>query len=633
MSFFTELKRRNVIRMAGLYLVGAWLFVQIAETLLPIFDTPGWVLKVLVVLLALGFVPALMVSWLYELTPDGLKRDAEVSPAQSIAAGTGQRMDRLILAGLALLIGLTLADRYWPRSAVVDTLGDPSADNAVGDNIAADEPLPTAEAENQQTAIAVMPFANMSGDPAQDYFSDGMTEELLNVLARVPDLKVAARTSVFQFKDGGGDIREIGRTLGVSHVLEGSIRREGDQVRVTTQLIRVSDGFHVWSENYDRELKSVFALQDDIAQRVSDQLVSTLGAAAVALPTRADIDPVAYDEYLQGRALHRARTHIPTAIFHFRNAVTRAPEFAEAWANLTLSYDVLVGRVGPLERMALGNLLENAREGATRAAELAPNAAPTLHALGNVARLEGRYLDAETLYERSIAADAGYADVREDYSELLDAVGREADALKVALELVEREPLVPIFLWRVVRAGMQMDREAIVLDHAKRIDAINPDIFLASSASAGYRYQLQLWRGEVDAARQTIDALQASHPEKSARDWVLLRWAQRHPEIDDATARAFIATNEDYATYAAVRGDADLFFQSISHTRVSYSGFYLFDFLSVRVARPYLADPRAKQLLRENGFEAYWRVKGWPALCRPLGEDDFECGDFVKEAE
>lgn len=624
MSFIAELKRRNVIRMAGLYLVVAWLMLQVAETVLPIYDTPAWVLQALGLLLAIGFVPALVFSWIFELTPDGIKRDAEVTPGQPGAPQAGQRMDRLIFAGLALLIALVAADRYWPRdrsTAQTEQVADAQPASAASE--AGSEPAGEAAANT----IAVLPFANLSGDPGQEYFSDGMTEELLNVLAKIPELKVAARTSVFQFKNIGGDIREIGQTLGVTHVLEGSVRRDGEQVRITTQLIRVSDGFHVWSETYDRKLESIFAVQDEIAKRVSEQLISTLGGPQPALAARTDIDPVAYDEYLKGRALHRARQNIPTAIFHFRNAVQREPEFAAAWASLALSYDVLVGRVDPIEMIALGDLSENVREGASRAAALAPDAAATLHALGTVARLEGRFVAAEQLYERSIVADPGYADGREDYAELLDAVGREDDALRVALELVAQEPLVPIFLQRVILIGMDLGREDLVLEYSARQLAINDrDI---NSRNALFLFELR--GGRLDAARQAVEALYAEDPEQSAREWVLLRWAQRDPDVDDATVRKFIASDYQYSLYAAARGDANLFFQSLNLLRPDYSGYYAYDSLAMPLARPFLPDPRAKQMLRELGFEAYWREKGWPALCRPLGEDDFECGDFVAQ--
>lgn len=220
MKLLAELKRRNVIRMAGLYLVGAWLIVQIAETLLPIFHTPDWVLQALVVLLALGLLPALVFSWIYELTPDGLQRDTGAAAEPAIAASTARRMDRLFFAGLVVLIGLIAADRFWPRQA-------PTPLPAAQENPASALPAPTdASAETtsanatDRRSIAVLPFVNMSSDPENEYFADGISEELLNILAGIDGLKVASRTSAFSFKGKDTPIPEIARQLDVHHVLE-----------------------------------------------------------------------------------------------------------------------------------------------------------------------------------------------------------------------------------------------------------------------------------------------------------------------------------------------------------------------------------------------------------------------------
>ncbi len=238
MSFLAELRRRNVIRMAGVYLVGAWLMVQVTETLLPIFDTPAWVLKTLVALLALGFVPALVFSWLYELTPEGLKRDAEVPPGQSIAAQTGRRMDRLIVAGLVAVVAAIAADRYWPRGGEeekgpesISGAEAPATTESVRPEIDSG-PFSSSSSTPAKKSIAVLAFDDLSPGKDQEYFSDGIADEILLALSKVRDLKVAGRTSAFHFKGRHEDLRTIGRTLGVAHVLEGSVRKQGDRVRI-----------------------------------------------------------------------------------------------------------------------------------------------------------------------------------------------------------------------------------------------------------------------------------------------------------------------------------------------------------------------------------------------------------------
>ena len=253
--------------------------MQAASIGFPAFDAPPWALRIFILIALLGFPIAVVMAWVFDITPEGVKLDAGTSGSKGL------------FAAAALLIVLALGWYFY---------GQPSFRK--GDV--------TTPAVADRNSIAVLPFTNISGKADEDYFSDGMTEELLNVLAKVPQLKVVARTSVFQFKAKGGDIREIGRKLGVTNIVEGSVRRDGPEVRITAQLVRVADGFHIWSETYDRKLERVFALQDEIAQRIGAALKLSLGVAA-PVAARAPIDPEAYDEYLKGRALLRQRSDLP----------------------------------------------------------------------------------------------------------------------------------------------------------------------------------------------------------------------------------------------------------------------------------------------------------------------------------
>ena len=233
MSLIAELKRRNVIRMAGLYLVGAWLFVQVSGTLLPVFDAPAWVMKTLVGLLAACFIPALIFSWVFELTPEGIKRDATVASAQSIAPQTARRMDRMIIVVLGLALLYFAVDKFVLA---------PRREQAQGAVAARTTQLRTTD----DNSIAVLPFLDMSQAKDQEYFSDGLSEELLNQLAQLPQLRVIARTSSFSFKGKEIGVADIARILKVAHVLEGSVRKSGDTLRITAQLIRASDSSHLW---------------------------------------------------------------------------------------------------------------------------------------------------------------------------------------------------------------------------------------------------------------------------------------------------------------------------------------------------------------------------------------------------
>ncbi len=273
MNLLAELRRRNVIRMAGLYLVGAWLITQVAGTILPMFDAPDWVARTVVVLLAIGFIPALVISWVFELTPDGLRREDEVAlaePSDSTEPSTARRMNQMIVVVMALALGYFAFDKF----VLV-----PGRENASEASAKVSEPpdsalavrasQPDAAKAIDAKSIAVLAFVNMSADKNNEYFSDGVAEEILNALTKIDDLKVAGRTSSFYFKGRNETINTIGSTLGVAHVLEGSVRKQGDKVRITAQLIRAKDGFHLWSETYDGDLKDVFALQEKIAQAIA----------------------------------------------------------------------------------------------------------------------------------------------------------------------------------------------------------------------------------------------------------------------------------------------------------------------------------------------------------------------------
>ena len=270
MSLWAELRRRNVIRMAGLYLVVAWLVVQVVDTLLPIFDAPGWVSKVLVALLAIGFLPALVFAWVFELTPEGVKRDAEVSREQSLVARTGQRMDRLIVAGLLAVAAVIAAGHFWPRAeqTLPATGSGPGASGVAEKPVTVDRP----DTVSAGPGIAVLPFDNLSPDPDNAYFAGGIHEEVLTKLSKLAELRVISRTSMERIAEEKLDVAAIGQRLGVSHVLEGSVRRAGEQVRVTVQLIEAATDRHVWAENYDRKLDDVFAIQSEIALAIADQL-------------------------------------------------------------------------------------------------------------------------------------------------------------------------------------------------------------------------------------------------------------------------------------------------------------------------------------------------------------------------
>ena len=295
MSLIQELKRRNVLRVAIAYLAAAWLLIEVAGTVFPIFDVPEWAVRFIVIVLALGFLPALIFSWVYELTPEGLKREREIVREASTAQMTAKRLDVLTIGMIVVALGFILTDRLW-----LDTrLKEQPVESTETVNAPFQAPGPAYQ--YPPNSIAVLPFVNMSSDVEQEYFSDGISEELLNLLARLPELQVIARTSSFAYKGTDVKIADIAQELNVAHVLEGSVRKSGNQVRITAQLIRSTDSSHLWSATYDRTLDNIFAIQDEIAAAVVGELRVTLLGEAV--PQATATDPEAYALYLQGRHL------------------------------------------------------------------------------------------------------------------------------------------------------------------------------------------------------------------------------------------------------------------------------------------------------------------------------------------
>jgi len=262
MSLIAELKHRNVFRVGVAYGIVAWLLVEVASVVLPTFGAPDWVMKVFTFLVILGFPLALILAWAFELTPEGIRLETAVDPTEPVARKARSKLDFAIVALLVLALVYFAADKF-----LLNAETEPAEVIAEG--------IPAANWVGVEKSIAVLPFVNMSADPENEYFSDGISEELLNTLARIPDLKVAARTSAFQFKGQSRDIAEIGRLLKVSNILEGSVRKAGSRVRVTAQLIKVDDGFHLWSDTFDRELTDIFAIQDEIAASIADAMKTT----------------------------------------------------------------------------------------------------------------------------------------------------------------------------------------------------------------------------------------------------------------------------------------------------------------------------------------------------------------------
>jgi len=495
MSLFVELKRRNVIRMAGLYLVGAWLLTQVAGTVLPMFGAPDWLPRSVVIVLMLGLIPALVFSWVFELTPEGIRRDADVSPEQSIAPQTARRMDRLIIA--VLLVALTFFgfDKLVlsPRrdaALVVATTQAVTAKSAAGPAV-------------DSHSIAVLPFVNMSGDAANEYFSDGISEEILNVLARTVGLQVAARTSSFSFKGKNEEVPDIARKLQVRMVLEGSVRKQDDRVRITAQLIDAQKGYHVWSQTYDRKLSDIFAIQDEIAKAIGDELqVQIVGAPEAGKPSAGTRNLEAYDLYLRGIALWQMRreNELWQAADLIEKAVRVDPKFAQGYAGLALVYAIM-GDYST--RMPYAETLARATDFSERALALDSSLPEPYAALGTVATKELRRVTADALLNRSIELRPSFATAYQWRGTLLMCNGDLAEGLA---SLERASALDP-------RSLIVAENHAFVLRTLGRDAEANSRCLRALEIDPGYPGCLEdvaiiaLQSGDLDEARSMLERL------------------------------------------------------------------------------------------------------------------------------
>ena len=411
-KFIQELQRRNVFRVASIYAVGGWLLMQLAVVLETTLLLPSWFDTLITILVLIGFPVVVFGAWAFEMTPDGLKPTARVDPEASVAGRTGKRLDMVLAGAAALLVIVIIGDRVMPS-------GDASASNKSG--------------ASEDFSIAVLPFADMSPDGDQEYFADGISEELLNVMAQVPGLAVAGRTSSFAFKGQNTDLREIAQILDVAHVLEGSVRKSGNKVRVTAQLIRADNGFHMWSDTYDGDLTDIFAVQDEIANAILVELKPQLmGTVAPIAAPRTDI--TAYDLYLlaQQKAALNTMAGFRDAADALDKALAIDPDFvpALAWRGY---YELMMSDgEGAAGDIPAEEAITRADQWTSRALKLDPDSADALFAR---AGLFSMGFDAETrdkagaLYERAIAIKPNFAMARNDYGYWLNDQKRFDEAI------------------------------------------------------------------------------------------------------------------------------------------------------------------------------------------------------------
>ncbi len=556
MSFFEELKRRNVIRVGIAYVIVAWLIMQFADVVLNNIEAPQWVFQAIMLVLAIGLPLALFFAWAFEMTPEGVKRESEVDRSQSIAPQTARKMDRNIIIALTLALAYFAYDKFF--ASVQDS--PPQSTPAVAETSAPEKPLPAeltpaepvgsvnasvtpvGNANPDEKSVAVLPFVNMSDDKDNEYFSDGISEELLNVLVRIKGLRVPSRTSSFTFKDSNKKLIDIGRELQVDHILEGSVRKAGNRIRVTAQLIEVNTDTHVWSETYTRQLDDIFAVQDEIAQAIVSALKVTLAGDEEATTGSNSTDNVeAYNKYLLGGHLwsKRSSESLLAAIKPLKEAVEMDAGFGKAWAALAAVY-VLIPEYNA---GSIDQYIPLAHQAVERALAINPDSARALTTSAYIKflydyDLKGAHAD----IEKAIQIEPGYATAHQWYAELLAAEGQIDAALGelgIARRLDPLAPVIPHVMGWILMHTSRMDEAYTYYDQALEIDPhygssiinlANLDVINGRYDQARARYQEYANLAEYDPATDlaVIDALE--NPELTGHALSLI---EQDPAIAD----------------------------------------------------------------------------------------------------
>jgi len=604
MSFIGELKRRNVIRVAILYFVSAWLLLQLTDVLSSLLPVPDWTGSLVFLLLLIAFPPALIFAWVYEMTPEGLKREKDVDRTRSITPETGKKINTVIVVLLLLAIAGMVVDRLLPEEAA------PAATVAASD---------AAEASAPRNSIAVLPFADLSEAGDQQFFTDGLSEELLNLLVRVDGLRVASRTSAFAFRDSSLGIPEIAETLGVAHVLEGSVRKSGGRIRITAQLIDATTDRHLWSENFDRELVDIFAIQDEIGSAIVDALKSEFGLLDTASVdvAAATTNMDAYALYLEAREKFLKREDLLESIELFRQAVELDPGFARAWEGLAAVEIVIDDWVwddgvdhAPLAveaarralaidpSLSLPYAVLGLYEYGTnsdfltgvdffqKAVELDPKNTTAWLWYGIAMNDLGFFEKAETFLRTCIDIDPGYLNCNHHLSVSLLNQNRIDDALAVYEPTLDADfhSMSEIFVPYYATHGNVL--LATVLAHKKFQDPSVPVAeWIAAIRNPGDNHEIGYARLK-DWERNESSGLKLSD-----MGIVLLPFGK-------------------YEEFAGA---------AYANTLYIWSPF----------AEEFRQTPYFKQIVRKSRILTYWQERGFPQHCRPVGNEDFECDEIT----
>jgi TolB-like protein/Flp pilus assembly protein TadD len=477
LSFIEELKRRNVFRVGIAYVVASWLLLQVADILVEALEAPAWTMRIILVVMLIGFPLALFFAWAFELTPEGIKKESEVDRSQSITNQTGRKLDFTIIFVLVVALGYFAYDKFILRTG-----------EAPPDTVVAVESSATPEPEPEPTrtlptdrSIAVLPFENRSMNEEDKYFTSGIHDDLLTQLAQISSLRVISRTSVAQFEDTDKSVLEIAELLNVATILEGGVQRAGNQVRINLQLIDAATDAHLWAQTYDRELtaNNIFVIQSEIATAVTQAMRATLTPDEVSRIAEVPTDNMeALEEFFKGRAEMDTRTlpAIESARMRFERARTLDPDFAQAYAGETQAILLLSDRGTSYGDIPSAETIRLGRPLMEKAYELAPNDPMVLAVYGLLERQADDPALSTEYYDRSLAIDPNNGEVLNWKRMNLFLLGRNSEALGLAMQMVEADPMSMITLFNGIATIASFDdgHPDLVAELLDRMEVINP---------------------------------------------------------------------------------------------------------------------------------------------------------------